>query len=136
MAHTIYLDALAELNDGLAAFNLEAVKIRGINVGTDRWSQFITTGKERDLTGQRGCITFCRKISEEIELNFDIYFPRFAYGACQSKTLYYVANGRRIFDGMGRKRRDESVVGWVLSREERAHFTKWYNTVTIRNNAM
>jgi hypothetical protein len=35
-------------------------------------------------------------------------------------------NGKRVFDGMRGKGRDESPIGWLLSAEEMAVFEKWY----------
>ena len=133
MAAKIYIDAIHELNAALAPFNLVAC-IREVTRERDRWSQFLTTGKERDLEGQKGHIGFDRTISDELTLNFGAYFPRFEYEVSQSKTLYYVHNGKRIFDGIRRRGKDESPAGWLLAAEERAIFTKWYNTVTLRHS--
>ncbi len=132
MAAKIYIDAIDELNAALAPFNLVA-SIREVTRERDRWSQFLTTGKERDLEGQKGHIYFERRISDELTLNFGAYFPRFEYEVSQSKTLYYVHNGKRLFDGIRRRGKDESPTGWLLSGKERAIFTKWYNTVTLRH---
>lgn len=134
MTAKIYIDAIDELNAALAPYNLVAYKIREVTRERDRWSQFLTTGKERDLEGQKGHISFDRTISDELTLNFGAYFPRFEYEVCQSKTLYYLHNGKRVFDGMRRRAKDESPVGWVLTQKERAIFTKWYNAVTLRHS--
>lgn len=71
----VYIDAKKELNDALTSLGLEASDIRPIDIGRDRWSQFLTTGRERDIRGQKGYITFRRKISDELELCFGVYFP-------------------------------------------------------------
>jgi hypothetical protein len=67
-----------------------------------------------------------------MELEIGAYFPRFDYAVSQSKTLYVMKNGKRVFDGMRGKRRDESPVGWLLSAEEMAVFEKWYQDVSLR----
>jgi hypothetical protein len=129
------VDAKKELNDALAPLGLEASDIRPIDVGRDRWSQFLTTGLERDLSGQKAYITFCRKISDELELSFSAYFPRFEYAVSRYKTLYVMSNGKRYFDGIRGRSKNESIDGWVLTEDERAVFTKWYNDVTLRQES-
>jgi len=131
----VYIDAKKELNDALTSLGLEASDIRPIDIGRDRWSQFLTTGRERDIRGQKGVITFCRKISDELELSFSAYFPRFEYAASRYKTLYVISNGKRYFDGMRGRSKNESMIGWVLTQKERAIFTKWYNIVTLRQES-
>lgn len=127
-----YIEALNQLNEALKPFGLEAYKIRPICRGIDRWSKFLTTGEERDLEGQLAYISFTRRISDELDLEFGAYFPRFEYAVSQAKTLYVMENGKRVFDGMRGKGRDESPVGWLLSEEEMAVFVKWYNNVSLR----
>jgi len=127
-----YIDARDELNAALKPFQLHVNKILPIRWGIDRWSKFLTTGEERDLEAQVGYIRFSRKISDELDLEFGAYFPRFDYAVSQSKTLYVMKNGKRVFDGMRGKVRDESPVGWLLSAEEMAVFEKWYRDVTLR----
>ncbi len=124
----IYIDALDELNAALQPSNLTARKIMPIT-SHDRWSMFLTTGKERDIEGQKGQIIFCRRISDELELEFSIYFPRFEYAVSQRKTFYVMSKGKMVFDGISNRHRDESPVGWILTEEERDVFTKWYTGV-------
>jgi hypothetical protein len=127
-----YIEALNKLNEALKPFELEACKILPIRWGIDRWSKFLTTGEERDLEAQVGYIRFSRKISDELDLEFGAYFPRFDYAVSQSKTLYVMKNGKRVFDGMRGKGCDESPIGWLLSAEEMAVFEKWYQDVSLR----
>ena len=127
-----YIEALNQLNEAFKPFGLEAYKILPIRWGIDRWSKFLTTGEERDLEGQIGYIRFSRKISDELDLEFGAYFPRFEYAVSQSKTIYVMKNGKRVFDGMRGKGRDESPVGWLLSAEEMAVFEKWYDDIRLR----
>ena len=131
----VYVDAKKELNDALASLGLEVSHIRAIDIGRDRWSKFLTTGLERDLSGQKGYITFCRKISDELELSFSAYFPRFEYAVSRYKTLYVVSNGKRYFDGIRGRSKNEPILGWVLTQKEWATFTKWYNDLTLRQES-
>jgi hypothetical protein len=126
-----YIDAVNQLNEALKPFGLETFGLRHICRGVDRWSKFITTGEERDLEGQLAYISFTRKISDELDLDFGAYFPRFEYAAFQVKRLYLMEYGKRVFDGMRNRGRDESPVGWLLSPEEMAVFVKWYDDIRL-----
>jgi hypothetical protein len=113
--------------------NLKVSNIRGV-CASDRWSKIISTGKLRDIKDQIGYITFERKISDEVYLNFSLYFPRFDFNSTKYKTIYKIFNSKLIFNGVIQKKSDESNEGWTFTQIEKEIFVKWYNCINLQKS--
>jgi len=116
---------IEDLNTSLAEFHLEASQLREI-CPDDRWSKLLTTGKERDLHGQKGYITFHRKVSEEEYIVFGIYFPRIEYSASPQKIIYKITNGKKVLEAIRVPIKNESLEGCSLTQQEMDIFMRWF----------